>query len=122
MDILLCIQSVFPLSHYLDHVKSIDVLFDVIDKSSDGIHRLQINPFIRSKYDSMAYGIRELNTTETMDFCVNGKKFTSVSEMHVLTSNYSLRLYVSGCFYLSNDGEWRSDGLRVSDRNESRMR
>jgi hypothetical protein len=30
------------------------------------------------------------------------------------TSNYELRIYTSGCYYLDTNNNWQSDGLVVS--------
>jgi len=30
------------------------------------------------------------------------------------SSDYSIRIYTSGCYYLNNNNNWQSDGLTVS--------
>ena len=31
------------------------------------------------------------------------------------TSNYQLRVYTAGCYYIDGQGRWKADGLVVSD-------
>ncbi len=37
-----------------------------------------------------------------------------ISERSYFTSNYDLRIYASGCYYLDKNNQWQSDGLLVS--------
>ena len=37
----------------------------------------------------------------------------AVEENHSFSSDYSLRIFLSGCYYLDQYGHWQSDGLRV---------
>ena len=32
------------------------------------------------------------------------------------TANYQLRIYTSGCYYLNENNQWKSDGLVVGSR------
>jgi len=36
------------------------------------------------------------------------------NERFNFTSNYELRIYTSGCYYLDSNNNWQSDGLLVS--------
>jgi hypothetical protein len=67
-------------------------------------------------HQSVIFGLRELNSTEVIDYCsqsqitnppITDKRFN-------FTSNYELRLYTSGCYYLDANNNWQSDGLIVS--------
>jgi hypothetical protein len=66
-------------------------------------------------HQSLVFGLRELNSTETIDLCSN----SSISNPPItnqrfnFTSNYELRVYISGCYYLDSNNNWQSDGLIV---------
>lgn len=65
----------------------------------------------------MIFGIRELNSTETERYCQNifmNGHIPISDRMFNFTSNYKLRVYQSGCYYLDSDHNWQSDGLLVS--------
>jgi hypothetical protein len=69
-----------------------------------------------SNHHSIVYGIRELNLKEMNYYCSN----TTFNENPPITdeplnfsSNYELRSYLSGCFYLDSNNNWQSDGLLV---------
>lgn len=60
-----------------------------------------------------------MNDSETQEFCSS-----MISIDHMLkrfkrwrnfTSNYELRTYTSGCYYLDQYHQWKSDGLVVRD-------
>lgn len=36
------------------------------------------------------------------------------------SSDYSIRMYTSGCYYLDNQNNWQSDGLTVSKHNKEK--
>ena len=63
----------------------------------------------------MIFALRELNSIEMIHFCSN----LSVRDLPItdqrfnLTSSYHLRMYTSGCYYLTEDNQWKSDGLLV---------
>ena len=61
------------------------------------------------------FGLRELNSTETNTFCSNTPVNTAplFNEPFHFTSNYQLRLYTSGCYYLDENNQWKSDGVIV---------
>jgi hypothetical protein len=69
-----------------------------------------------SGHQSIVFGLRELNSTETTDLC----SITSINtnppitnQRSNFTSDYELRIYTSGCYYLDTNNNWQSDGLRV---------
>ena len=73
------------------------------------------------------FGIRELNSNESTVYCPGnlgssllGKPITD--QPANFTSDYSIRTYTSGCYYLASDGGWLSDGVRVSVRKIDRNR
>ncbi|UJR18466.1 hypothetical protein I4U23_005372, partial [Adineta vaga] len=57
-------------------------------------------------------GLRELNPTEMKNSCAN-KSFPIPNEPVEFTSDYQLRIYSSGCYYLNEQNQWKSDGLIV---------
>ena len=67
-------------------------------------------------HQSFIFGLRELNSNETIEYCSNN---SSSNHLPVLdgksnfTSDYELRLYTSGCYYLDSENNYQSDGLKV---------
>jgi hypothetical protein len=61
------------------------------------------------------FGLRELNATEIDDFCSNQSiNNPPISDQPFnFSSNYELRTYTSGCYYLDSNNQWQSDGLIV---------
>ncbi|UJR38826.1 hypothetical protein I4U23_031491 [Adineta vaga] len=70
-----------------------------------------------SNHQSVIFGIRELNTTESYDFCSNNSlmniSIPISNKPYKFSSNYKLRTYTSGCYYLDSNNNWQSDGLLV---------
>ncbi|UJR08126.1 hypothetical protein I4U23_012402 [Adineta vaga] len=65
---------------------------------------------------SLIFGLRELNSTESLQFCSNNSSQNDLpitDHRFNFTSNYELRIYTSGCYYLDSNNNWKSDGLRV---------
>jgi hypothetical protein len=65
----------------------------------------------------VVFGVRELNSTEHEQFCLNksnnnGPPLTNLP-FH-FSSDYELRTYLSGCYYIDLNNIWQSDGLLVS--------
>ena len=68
-------------------------------------------------HQSLIFGLRELNSTEMNDYCSNQSIVNSPpiwNDPFKFISNYQLRVYTSGCFYLNSDNNWQSDGMVVS--------
>jgi hypothetical protein len=63
----------------------------------------------------MIYGLRELTSIEFEDICLNNfkDKFSIENSNSHFTSNYQIRIYTSGCYYLDQFNNWQSDGLIV---------
>jgi hypothetical protein len=67
-------------------------------------------------HQSVIFGIRELNSTEMIYVCSSSSITTSppiTNDRFNFTSNYELRIYTSGCYYLDANNNWQSDGLVV---------
>ena len=86
-----------------------------IDLSNDSIYRYFIDNQKTSGHRSVVFGLRELNFTEMIDYCSNMSihHLPITNERVNWTSNYKLRIYTSGCYYLDQNNIWKSDGLRV---------
>lgn len=68
-----------------------------------------------SKYHSLIFGLRELTSVEYENVCeMNSKNDFDINNPDaIFTSNYYLRVYTSGCYYLDEKNRWQSDGLIV---------
>ena len=106
-----------PLSKFLILFKQrFENLFK-LDLTNDNIYTSFIDNQRTSGHRSVIFGIRELNATEIDDFCSNYSFINSPpisNELYNFTSNYELRTYASGCYYLDSNNNWQSDGLLVS--------
>ncbi len=51
-----------------------------------------------------------------IDFCSNPFSTSPpiTNKRFNFTSNYELRVYTSGCYYLDQNNQWKSDGLVVN--------
>ena len=58
---------------------------------------------------SIVFGLRELNISDNCSI----DHLPMTNERFNFTSNYELRVYTSGCYYLDRDNHWQSDGLKV---------
>ena len=83
--------------------------------TNDTIYRYYVDNRKTSSHQSVIFGLRELNSTEMINFCSN----VSITHPPItdhqfnFTSNYELRIYTSGCYYLDTNNKWKSDGLVV---------
>jgi hypothetical protein len=65
------------------------------------------------------FGIRELNSTEFQKCCVNMSTDLLINDrVFNFSSNYELRIYTSGCYYLDSNNYWQSNGLLVNKTNK----
>ncbi|UJR11128.1 hypothetical protein I4U23_015309 [Adineta vaga] len=66
-------------------------------------------------HQSVIFGLRELDATEISQSCSNSTITDPpiTNERINFTSNYQLRVYTSGCYYLDKDNQWKSDGVLV---------
>ncbi|CAF1286286.1 unnamed protein product [Adineta ricciae] len=71
-----------------------------------------------ANHQSVIFGLREMNSFELITFCSNRSNNTLPvpTDPFVFSSNYNLRTYVSGCYYLDSKNNWQSDGLIVGSR------
>ena len=67
-------------------------------------------------HESLIFGLRELNSTELNDFCLNSSINQSIpitNQPFNFTANYQLRIYTSGCYYFDENNQWNANGLIV---------
>ena len=86
-----------------------------LDLSADSVYKYYIDNQLTVGHQSVVFGVRELNSTELNQYCSNGSK----NELPIpngpfsFSSNYELRNYISGCYYLDSNQRWQSDGVLV---------
>ncbi|CAF4201484.1 unnamed protein product, partial [Adineta steineri] len=92
-------------------------LFCPFNLTNDDIYRYFIDNQQTPGHQSLIFGIRELNSTEINTYCLNNSSINTslpiTDEPFRFTSNYELRIYTSGCYYLDENNNWKSDGLIV---------
>ena len=90
-------------------------LFCPSNLTNDGIYKYFIGNEQVFGHQSIIFGLRELNSTEIVDVCSNiSMSNPPISNQRSrFTSNYELRIYSSGCYYLDSNNKWQSDGLIV---------
>ena len=66
---------------------------------------------------SIVFGIRELNSNETEEYCLKKRLdiLPNLQSNFNFTSDYSIRVYTSACYYLDQNNLWKSDGLWVNN-------
>jgi len=70
-------------------------------------------------HKSLVFGLRELNSSEIVSYCSNNNSQMNLpitNERFNFTSNYALRVYSSGCYFLDENNEWNDRGLRVGNK------
>jgi hypothetical protein len=85
--------------------------------SSGGIYTYFIGNQRTEGHKSIIFGLRELSSSEMINYCLNNFSLNDlpiINEQSYFTSNYELRVYKSGCYYLDQNNQWKSDGLLVS--------
>ncbi len=87
-----------------------------VDLTYESIYTYFIDNQQTSGHQSVIFGLRELNSTEMIDYCTHSQLTSPpiTNERFNFTSNYELRSYTSGCYYLDENNQWKSDGLVVS--------
>jgi len=71
------------------------------------------------RHESFIVGIRELTLDEDFNYCSNNLSMNILpvtDNRYNFTCDYELRIYSSGCYYLNENNEWQSDGLRVGSQ------
>ncbi|CAF4464255.1 unnamed protein product [Rotaria socialis] len=97
-------------------IKDIDdwYLFCSSNITDDGIHRYFIDNNRTAKHRSVTVGLRELNNTE---LCSNNTSAPPIFDQSFkFSSDYELRTFTSGCYYLDPNNNWQSEGLLVGPK------
>ena len=79
--------------------------------SNENIYTYFFDNQLTQNHQSLVFGLRELNST----YCPNSSPMNPpiINERYNFTSNYELRVYSSGCYYLDQNNQWNGQGLRV---------
>jgi hypothetical protein len=83
-----------------------------LDLTNDTIYKYFIDNQQTFGHQSIIFGLRELNSTE-INNCSMTTNPPITNQRFNFTSNYELRIYTSGCYYLDENNNWQSDGLLV---------
>jgi len=70
-------------------------------------------------HKSLVFGLRELNSSEIVSYCSNNNSQMNppiTNEKLNFSSNYGLRVYSSGCYFLNENNQWNDRGLRVGNK------
>ncbi|UJR09103.1 hypothetical protein I4U23_013350 [Adineta vaga] len=101
-------------------IKSIDgwTIFCPSMLNDEKMYKYYIDNEETSDHQSLIFGIRELSILEMNEYCWNNKTLDNssvpVTDIECnFTSNYELRIYTSGCYYLDENNNWKSEGLVV---------
>lgn len=89
-----------------------------VDLTNESIYQYYVDNLQSFGHRSLIFGLRELNCTEEIELCssVSLRSAPITDERYNFTSTYQLRVYTSGCYYLSERNEWKSDGLIVGPK------
>jgi hypothetical protein len=92
-------------------------IFLYLDLSDDNLFKYFINNQLTPNHQTLVFGLRELNETEVIQYCSDNSSINNLPITDAafnFTSNYELRVYTSGCYYLDSTNNWQSDGIVVS--------
>lgn len=80
-------------------------------------HRYFIDNNKTVGHRSVLIGVRELHPNEISHFQTRStsKSLPTLNGNVNFTSDYGLRVYTSGCYYLDQNNNWKSDGLFVGE-------
>ncbi|CAF3978323.1 unnamed protein product [Rotaria sp. Silwood2] len=90
-------------------------LFCPSNLNNDGIWTTFIDNQQMSNHQSVIFGVRELNQIEFDMYCFNETLESPpiTDQSYNFTANYSLRIFISGCYYRDQNDQWQSYGLTV---------
>ena len=110
---LFCPSSKFPSKQIILRNSS------SLDLTNNDLYTYFIDNQCTDNHQSIVFGLRELNETEMESYCSNISKNSELpknfDQPFNFSSNYAVRTYTSGCYYLDGKNNWRSDGLVVSE-------
>ena len=94
-------------------------LFSPSNLTKDGIYKYFIDNQKTVGHRSVLFGIRQLNSSEIVYFRTKSSLRNLppiINRKFNFTSDYELRLYTSGCYYLDQNNNWKSDNLLVGSK------
>jgi hypothetical protein len=77
------------------------VLIDLIDEIS--YYQYYIDNIKTTGHQALFIGIQELNENEK---CSKDSLPQIIDQLYRFSSNYFVRIYISGCYYLNQQGYW----------------
>ena len=89
------------------------------DQCPSNFHSFFIDNQQTRNHQSLVFGLRELNSSEMVSYCSNNNSQLNppITNQRVnFSSNYKLRVYSSGCYFLDENNQWNDRGLRVGNR------
>ena len=87
-------------------------------RCSSNFHSLFLDNEQTRNHQSLVFGLRELNSSEILSYCPNNNSQMNppiTNEKFNFTSNYFLRIYSSGCYFLDETNQWNDRGLQVGN-------
>lgn len=87
-----------------------------LDLTKENLYQYFLNNEEVSSHQSIIFGLRQMNDKEFEEYCLHGNvnpAFT-FNQSWNFTSDYQIRSYTSGCYYLDSNSNWQSDGLTVN--------
>jgi len=91
-------------------------IFCPSDLNDENIYTYFLNNQQTLNYQSLIFGLREFNSEEYLQYCSSNSSTITLpitDRSYNFTSNYELRVYTSGCYYLDSNNNYQSDGLLV---------
>ncbi len=81
------------------------LIFENLDLTNENLYTFYLNNEEISNHYSLIFTLKELNSTN----CVENFDLRDY-----FISDFYLRIYTSGCYYLDQNNYWQSNGLIVS--------
>jgi hypothetical protein len=84
--------------------------------TNENIYKYFLNNEQTLNHQSLIFGLREFNSEEYFQYCSNNSSLINlpILDQNInFTSNYKLRIYTSGCYYLDSNNNYQSNGLLV---------
>ena len=89
------------------------------DQCPSNFHSFFIDNQQTRNHQSLVFGLRELNSSEMVSYCSNNNSQLNppITNQRVnFSSNYKLRVYSSGCYFLDENNQWNDRGLQVGNQ------
>ena len=90
---------------------------DLVDNDDGEIYKYFFDNRQTRDHQWLIFGLREVNMSEMDVYCSNygvkNESWPRFDERYEFRWNYEVRVYTSGCYYLDENNQWKSDGLVV---------